>query len=270
VRIGEDRIVYEVLGEGPLDLVYLPATGECIGARWEYPAYVGFLRGLGSFGRLIMFDRRGYGASDAASDETLPYWEQWADDTRAVLAAVGSERAAIFGTADAGLAAMFFAATWPARTQALILAHTTARFRAADDYPWGVTDAEIDRAARVLEDVWGTETYAKFRFPDASRDPAFAPWLAKMARLCYTPRQASTHFRRVQSADVRDVLPSIGVPTLVLARANFASLPLDQSRDLADHIPGARFAVVPGADHGLFTAPTSPTLSHIDEVLQRS
>jgi class 3 adenylate cyclase/pimeloyl-ACP methyl ester carboxylesterase len=234
---------------------------------WDWPPLAGFLRRLASFSRLIMFDRRGSGASDAVSGEALPTWERWADDALAVLDAVGSERSTILGMADAGPIAILFAATKPERTQALILASTSARFRADEDYPWGLAESEIDAAVHVLEDVWGTEKMAEFGFPDGSRDPAFGEWFAKMSRLTCTPREASTYFHWVQFLDVRDVLPLIQVPTLVLHRERLPYTTVEHGRYLADHISGARLVIIPGADGGLTTEPLSEALSHIEQFM---
>jgi len=266
-RLGDDRIAYQVLGDGPIDLVYPPATGECIDLRWDWPVYADFLRSLASFTRLILFDRRGQGASDSVSFEPLSTWERWVDDARAVLDAVGSEGAAFMGLADSGPIAMLFAATQPDRTRALILGNATARFLTDSDYPWGLNQADVDGAVKVLEEVWGTEAFAAFGHPDASRDPAFCRWYAKMTRLSAKPRDAGRFFHGTQFTDVRSVLPSIRVPTLVLHREQVAYLTIDQGRYLADRIPGARFEMVPGRDGGLFAEPNTEVIRHIEKFL---
>lgn len=267
-RLGEDRVAYQVVGEGPIDLIWAPTSGECIDHRWDWPPYAAFLRSLATFSRLILFDRRGLGASDAVSFEGFSTWERWADDVRAVMDEVGSERAAIVGVADSGPIAILFAATHPDRTRALVLFNTTARFLTDTDYPWGMAQTDIDAAVKVLEEVWGTEGFAEFGAPNAGQDPAYRRWYAKMTRLACTPREASSYYHRVQFADVRAVLPSIRVPTLSLHRANSDYITVDQGRYLADHIPGARFEVVPGADMGPFLEPTGEILRHIQEFLR--
>ncbi|HEX9545926.1 MAG TPA: alpha/beta hydrolase, partial [Acidimicrobiales bacterium] len=208
------------------------------------------------------------GASDSVSGATLPEYERWADDARAVLDASGSEQAAIYGASDSGPIAILFAAVEPERTQALILGNATARFVIEDDYPSGLTKADIDGAVQVLEEIWGTDAFGQFGFPDASRDPAFGQWFAKMSRLACTPRRASSYFRWVQSTDVRKVLPSIRVPTLILHRKEVSYVTLNQGRYLAEHIPGARLVVLPGADIGLFTEPTAQGLRAVEEFLK--
>lgn len=266
-RLGEDRIAYQVLGDGPIDLLYPPATGECIDLRWDWPVYSDFLHSLASFSRLIMFDRRGQGASDAVPFEPLSTWERWVEDALAVLDAVGSKQAAIMGMSDSGPIAILFAATQPERTRALILANATARFLTDVDYPWGLNQADIDGAVEVLGEIWGTESSAAFGYPTASEDPAFCRWYAKMTRLSATPRDAKHFFHATQFTDVRAVLPSIQIPTLVLQRAESKYLTVDQGRYLADRIRGARFEVVPGRDGGLYSAPNTEGLRHIQEFL---
>jgi class 3 adenylate cyclase len=268
-KLGEDRIAYQVMGDGPIDLLYAPLTSDCIDLRWDWPPYAEFLRRLATFTRLIMFDRRGFGASDSVSGGAAPTWEHWADDARVVLDAVGSERAVILGHSDAGPIAILFAASQPERTRALILGNTTARFITAPDYPWGMPEAYAQAAEGVIEDVWGTEAFADFGAPDSAHDPAFRRWMAKISRLSSTPRDAATYYRWVQKTDVRDVLSSIRVPTLVVHRERVSYITIDQGRYLAQRIPGARFEVVPGADGTLYTEPHDEVLSHIEDFLAK-
>jgi class 3 adenylate cyclase len=263
--LGEDRIAYQVLGEGPIDLMLAPAMGECIDLRWEWPPYADFLRRLASFSRVIMFDRRGLGASDAASGDSLPSWERWADECRTVLDAVGSEGAVIFGNTSSGPTAILFAVVHADHTRALILFTTAARFLPDVDYPWGRSQAESDNGVAFVEQMWGTEDLAELVGPQAARDQDFRRWYARSARLALTPRDAATYTRWMQQTDVRAVLPSLRTPTLVLHRKDYESMSADQGRHLADHIPAARFVEVPGADAVAFAAPTKEILSHIEE-----
>jgi len=265
--LGDDRIAYQVLGEGPVDHVVCHSVGDPIDLHWDWPPFALFLRSLASFSRLIMFDRRGSGSSDPASGETLSSWEAWAEDARAVLDEVGSERAVIHGGADSGVAAILFAATHPDRTQGLILAGSTARFRRDTDYPWGLSAADSDRGIEVLEHMWGTEELAEFGMPDAARDPGYRRFLARQQRLSVNRRDAAAYYRWMWSTDVREVLPSLRVPTLVLFREGFERFSQEHGRYLAEHIPGARFVLVPGADGALWTEPTAETLQHIEEFL---
>ena len=265
--LGDDRIAYQVLGEGPVDHVICHSVGDCIDVHWDWPPFAEFLCRLASFSRLIMFDRRGSGSSDPASGETLSSWEAWAEDARAVLDEVGSERAVIHGGIDSGIAAILFAATHPDRTQGLILAGTTARFLRDTDYPWGLSQADADRGLELVEQMWGTEEFAEAGLPDAARDPAFRRFFARLQRSSLNRRDAAAYHRWVWSADVRGVLPSLRVPTLVVYRENFRGIPPEHGRYLAEHIPGARFVLVPGADAVPWTEPAAETLRHIEEFL---
>lgn len=265
-RLGEDRIAYQVVGHGPVDLLYAPARGESLDLRFDWPPLAGFLRRLSSFTRLIMFDRRGSGASDSLSYEGLSLWEQWADDARAVLDAVGSERAAILGAGDVGPTAVLFAAIEPERTEALILFTTSSRFTAADDYPWGLPEDGLEEGMRRLAEMWGTAAPVDLLVPSMAGDQAFRRWYAKSSRSAMSPRDAAHYFALLYRMDVRLVLPSIRVPTLVMHRKDFL-LPVEQSRYLAEHIPGARLALVPGVDSTIYTAPTAEILAGIEEFL---
>ncbi|HMF04867.1 MAG TPA: adenylate/guanylate cyclase domain-containing protein [Acidimicrobiia bacterium] len=265
--LGEDRIAYQVLGEGPVDHVIFHSVGDPIDLHWDWPPFANFLRSLASFSRLIMFDRRGSGSSDPASGETLSSWEAWAEDARAVLDEVGSERAVIHGGMDSGVAAILFAATHPDRTQGLILSGTTARFRRDTDYPWGLSQADSDRGIGILEAMWGTEDLAEFGMPDAARDPGYRRFFARQQRLSVNRRDAGAYYRWMWSTDVREVLPSLRVPTLVVFREGFERFSPEHGRYLAEHIPGARFVLVPGADGALWSEPTAETLQHIEEFL---
>jgi class 3 adenylate cyclase len=265
-QLGDDRIAYQVFGDAPVDLLYVPTSGECIDLRWDWPPYAAFLRRLAENARLVMFDRRGSGASDAPSGKTVPSWERWADDARAVLDAVGSERAVILGTNDAGPTSILFAATHPTRARGLILGNTSARFATAPDYPTGIPD--INLAAQFVQEAWGTEVMAEMAAPSATGDPAFRRWYTVSQRLSLRPREARTLFQWEQTMDVRSALPSIRVPTLVIHRKNFAAITADHGRFLAEHIAGAKFALIAGSDGGLSSEPNDEVLQHIEEFLR--
>ena len=264
--LGDDRIAYQVFGEGILDLIYLSPSGDCLECRWELPAYAGFLRHLGTLARVIMFDQCGRGASDTPSGDALPSWERWADEARAVLDAVGGDRAVLFGNTDAAATAILFAATHPTRTQGLILGNATARFAPSPDQPEQIKKQE--EVSRFTRQVWGTEVFAQFAAPDASSDPSFQRWFAKSQRLSLRPRDASELLRFENSMDVREALASVSAPTIVLHRVGWKIISPDEGQYLADHIPGARYALVPGNDGTLFTEPVGEILKHIEEFLR--
>src|SRR3974390_191869 len=190
--LGEDRIAYQVFGQGDVDLLWVPASGDCIDLRWDWPAYAETLGWLGTKARVISFDRRGTGASDPPSGEALPSWELWADDARVVLDAVGSERAVISGWADSGPAAILFGAIHPSRTHGLMLFNTCARFGAADDYPAGRSEVDAVEISHIVQDIWGTEAMGNFTAPYyAKQDPAFSRWFAKSQRMYWSPSEAA-------------------------------------------------------------------------------
>ena len=265
--LGEDRIAYQVLGDGPVDLVLCPSSGECIDLAWDWSPYAEFLRRLALVSRLVMFDRRGRGASDPVSGETLPGWELWAEDVRAVLDTVGSERAVVLGCADSGPTAVLFAAIHPDRIQGLILANTVTRGWRDDEYPLGPPPAEVAAAIEIFTRQWGSEDLAVVANPNAARDPEFRRWFARNCRLAMTSKDASDYFQFLQLTDLRDVLPSLRVPSLVLHRENYKWSPAEQGRDLAERIPDAEFALVPGTDSALYSEPSAEILQHIEEFL---
>ena len=270
-KLGDDRIAYQVLGEGPPDLLWVTMVGEALDSRWEYPPLASFMRRLSSFSRLIMFDRRGLGASDPVSLEALPGWEDWVDDALAVLDAVGSKRAAILGVNEAGPTAMLFAATQPERTRALVLFNAAARATKDVDYPWGFDGQdEIENVVNFIEEHWGTEVMAQFSDPELADDDAFCRWIAKSERMMCSAREAAAYVRQTSAIDVRDILSSIRVPTLVIQRKDFPFLTLEQGQYVAEHISDARFVSVPGSDTVMYTKPSAQILDHIEEFLTGS
>jgi class 3 adenylate cyclase len=253
--LGDDRIAYQVFGEGDLDLLWVGSTGDGIDTRWYWAPYANFLRRLATKARVIMFDVRGSGASDSASGESLPGWERWADEAKAVLDAVRSERAVLLGSLDGGPTAILFAATHPARTRGLILSNTTSR--------WGTVAPEV---VKFMEDNWGTEAMADTA-PDSARDPAFRQWIAMSERQSLTPRAYRRHLQLDSSMNVSDVLGSVRVSCLVLHRQGWKYIPAEDSEYLADRIVGARLASVPGNDGMLYAEPTAEILNHIERFL---
>jgi class 3 adenylate cyclase len=267
-KLGRDRIAYQVVGEGPPDLLWVTMVGEALDSRWEYPPLASFLRRLASFSRLIMFDRRGLGGSDPVRAEALPGWEDWVEDALAVLDAVESTTAAILGVNEAGPTAMLFAATQPERTQALILFNPAARSMKAADYPWGwEREAELENIIAFIEEHWGTELMAQVGNPGLAEDKTFRQWLAKGQRMMCSGREAAAYVRQTSATDVRNILPSIRVPTLVLHRKDVPFFTLAQGQHVANHIPEARFVSVPGSDVTMYTKPSAKILDQIEEFL---
>jgi class 3 adenylate cyclase/pimeloyl-ACP methyl ester carboxylesterase len=248
VEVGGAEVAYQIVGQGPPDVVYLPGVGH-IDLRWEDPVVAAFLERLASFGRLILFDRRGTGASDAIPDTALPTWEEWVDDVRAVLDAAGSERTVVLAENDGGPTGLLFTAMQPDRVSALILANTTARRLRADDYPIGRAPEAVDGLVERYRAAWGTPEVA-WVFPSRADDPEFPQWLAKFLRACATPKNMAAQFRYIfENLDARHALPLIQVPTLVLHSQGNLAYSIEEGRYLADHIDGAKFVELPGGDH---------------------
>jgi class 3 adenylate cyclase len=266
-RLDGDRIAYQVLGEGPPDLVLARRSYGHIDIAWEDPGIALFLRRLASFCRLILFDRRGTGPSDPLPLEHLPPWESYAEELAAVLDELGSQRAAIMAHLDAGPTALLFAATRPERTSALVLAHTSARFAAAGNYPIGATPEEIEATLADFDRLWGSDELAALLVPSRAGDARFLRWFAKWQRASVGPRVAQLLLRAMLQADVRPVLPLVQAPTLVLHRRDFALVPIAHGRYLAEHIASARLVELPGSDVDLTWETPELALDVIQEFL---
>jgi class 3 adenylate cyclase len=260
---GGHHIAYQVSGEGPIDVVYVPAWISQIEHYWEHPTVAAYFRRLASFSRLIMFDRRGTGLSDPV--EHAPTLEEQMDDVVAVMDAAGSEQAALFAQLEGGAMAAMFAATHPERTRALILYEAMPRMSWAPDYDWPPTREQ--REARVKQGIhWGDGSRLDTLAPHAAADPELRAWFARLERLAASPGTAEKFSRMVAEVDVRAVLPAIQSPTLVLHRAGDREVDIRHSRYLADHISGALYKELPG-DEALFGRDDARVLDEIEEFL---
>lgn len=267
-KSGDLHIAYQVTGEGPLDLVYVPGWVSHLEHAWEEPANARFLRRLASFTRLITFDKRGTGMSDR--DAGLPTLEERMDDVRAVMDAVRSERAAIFGTSEGGNMCVLFAATYPERTEALVTFGVWAKRVWSEDYPWAPTPEEREEWYRMLDREWGDPAELQTLAPSRAGDEAFADWWARYLRIGASPRAAQILGRTNTQIDVRHVLPTIGVPALVLHRSGDLDVKIDEARYIADRIPGARFVELPGGDHMINAGDVDAVADEIEEFLTGS
>jgi pimeloyl-ACP methyl ester carboxylesterase len=246
-KSGEISIAYQVLGNGPVDLVYAQGWLSHIELAWENPDYARFLTRLGSFARLIRFDRRGMGLSDRdVGSSTL---EERVDDIRAVMDAVDSSRAAILAVSEAGYMATMFAATHPERTSSLILCGSFAKGCAAHDYPWTMTMEEREAESDALQASWSEPFNLDEAAPSVAHDQACREWLGAYLRSAASPGAVRSLNRLIAEMDVRSILPTIRVPTLVLHRTGDRWINVAEGRYLAEHIPGARFVELPGDDH---------------------
>ncbi len=259
------QIAYTVAGEGPIDLIQVSSVTSHCELWWEHPWPRRWLERLASFTRLINFDKRGTGLSDRLTG--APTLEARMDDVRAVMEAVGSERAALIGYWEGDPMSVLFAATYPERVSALVLWGATATFTRKEDYPWAPTPEENRMIIAAVEDGWGTGISNATIAPTVAGDESFRRWSARLERNTATPKEAAALFRLNQHIDVRSVLSSVRVPTLVLHRTGDPAIPVDAGRYVADHIPGARFVEFPGQDHLNFVGDFEDIAGEIEEFL---
>jgi class 3 adenylate cyclase/pimeloyl-ACP methyl ester carboxylesterase len=264
-RSGDLHIAYQVIGDGPLDLLWVPTWIWQIEHVWEEPTTAALLQRLASLARFITFDRRGAGMSDRI--ESAPTLEEQMDDVVAVLDAVGSEEAAVFAMLEAGSMAALFAATHPERTRALVLYEATPRMISAPDYEWPLTREEREVAARALPERWGTGESVLSLTPSGRKSEAFRRWAGRLERLAASPGTAQAFFRMHSETDVRPVLPSIQAPTLVLHRASDTYIDVRHSRYLAEHIPDARLVELPGDGTLPFGSGQEELIGEVEEFL---
>jgi class 3 adenylate cyclase len=266
-RLGQDRLAYQILGQGPPDVVFTMGSFSHVDLVWDDPQVALFLRRLASFCRLLRFDRRGTGASDPLPPNPLPAWEAYAQELDAVMDAVGVQRAALLATGpEAGPMALFFAGTRPDRITALVLADATARYLVADDYPTGFPPQAVEAMITRAEELWGTEAYTVAYAPGHADDERFRRWSARLQRAIASPRVVRAHLRALLEVDVRPILPLIQAPTLVLHHRDFQLLPVAHGRYLAEHIPEARLVELPG-DLPLWWDQQDLVLGEVEEFL---
>lgn len=266
-RSGDVNIAYQVVGDGPVDLVFVMGWVSHLEYFWREPSFARFLRRLASFSRLILFDKRGTGLSDRVPLHALPTLEQRMDDVRAVLDAVGSPRAAILSVSEGGPMSALFAATYPDKTLALAMIGTYARRLRDADYPWGPTPAERDEYLNEIESHWGGPVGLEERAPSVAHDPEFREWWATYLRMGASPGAAFSLTKMNAAIDVRNVLPSVRVPSLVIHRSGDRCLKVEEGRYVASLIPGARYVELPGDDHLPFVGDQDAILDEIESFL---
>jgi class 3 adenylate cyclase/pimeloyl-ACP methyl ester carboxylesterase len=266
-RSGDVSIAYQVMGEGPFDLVFVPGSISHVELAWEVPAWAAFYRRLASFSRLIVFDKRGTGMSDRVAG--APTIETRMDDVRAVMDAVGSERAAVLGLSEGGPMSVVFAATYPDRIWALVLCGALVRSLWAPDFPWGYTEEEWERVCEEERRHWGEPEFTResVRSVAPSLDEENLQRLITLFRQGASPGAFDALNRMNKDIDVRDVLPAIRVPTLVLNRTEEAEGLREGSRYAARLIPGARHVELPGSDHAPFAGDSESYLQKIEQFL---
>ena len=262
---GDVSIAYQVIGDGPIDVVFVMGWVSHLDYFWAEPSFARFLRRLASFSRLILFDKRGTGLSDRVGQ--LPTLEQRMDDVRAVLDAVGSRQAALLGVSEGGPLCALYATTYPERTRALVMIGTYAKRRWAPDYPWAPTDEQAERFFDEIHRTWGGPVGLEARAPSVAHDPAFRDWWSTYLRMGASPGAALALTRMNAEIDVRDVLPAIRVPTLILHRTEDRLLTIDEGRYVASRIPGATLIELPGEDHLPFVGDQDTMLDAIERFL---
>ena len=266
-KSGDVNIAYQVVGSGPLDLVYVMGWVSNLDYFWEEPSYARFLNRLASFSRLILFDKRGTGLSDRVPDPELPTLEQRMDDVRAVMDAAGSERAALFGVSEGGPMSAMFAATYPERTSALVMYGTYAKRIWAPGYPWAPTPQERQKFFDAIQQGWGGVVDLGTLAPSMVKDERFKQWWAAYLRRSASPGAALALARMNTEIDIRHVLPAIRVPTLILHRAGDLDIDVGGSRYMAERVPNAKYVELSGNDHLPWVADQDAILDEVEEFL---
>jgi len=260
------HVAYQVFGEGDLDLVLVTGFVTHIELIWEHEPAARLLQSLGSFARVIQFDRRGAGLSDPVA--TAPTLEERMDDVRAVMDAAGSERAALVGVSEGVPMSIMFAATYPERVQSMVLIGGMARSTYADDYPWPLpVEALMESAGEFVLPYWGQGTMVEVVAPSQAEDPEARAWFARIERATASPGMLASLAQMFLDIDVRDVVPTVHVPTLVLHRRHDRLVNVRNGRWLAEHLPDARLVELPGSDHSLLYEEPESALGEVEEFL---
>ncbi len=246
-KSGDVSVAYQVIGEGSIDLVLVPGFVSHVELAWEEPNLARILTRLAAFSRLIIFDKRGTGMSDPMT--AAPSMEARMDDIRAVMDAVGSQSAALFGISDGGSLSLLFARHHRDRTRALILYGSWARRTAAPDYPWGQTADHLEAMLAGMESSWATGLWWDRVQRSPQDDDRHQEWWARYLRMGASPTMARDVMRMNAQMDLREVLPDIDVPTLILHREHDPWIDVGHGRYLAEHIPRAKYVELPGSDH---------------------
>jgi pimeloyl-ACP methyl ester carboxylesterase len=265
VASGDVNIAYQVVGNGPCDFVFVPGWVSNIEVFWEEPTLVRFLQRLATFSRLILFDKRGTGLSDRVPD--MPTLETRMDDVRAVMDAVGSERAALLGYSEGAPMCALFAATFPARTSALIMIGGYVTRVRTPDNPWAPTAEELSQFIETTRRAWGGPVGIEDRAPSMATDPRFRAWWARLLRMSASPSAIIALLKMNFAIDIRHILPSIRVPTLILHNIGDRCLDVHGSRYMAERIPGAKYVELDGVDHVPYVGNPDAILDEIEEFL---
>jgi len=264
VQSGDVNIAYQVVGDGPVDIVFVMGWVSHLEYFWKHHSFASFLERLSSFSRLILFDKRGTGLSDRVPLDKLPTLEQRMEDVHAVMDAVGSERAVLVGVSEGGPMCSLFAATYPERTAGLVMIGTYAKRIRDDDYPWAPTLDQRNKFFEIVRRDWGGPVGIEERAPSMANDPEFRAYWAEYLRMGASPGAAVALTIMNAEIDVREVLPLVPVPTLVLHRSGDLCLNVEEGRYVADRIPGARFVEFEGIDHLPFVGDSDEIVDEIE------
>ena len=260
-------IAYQVVGDGPLDIVLVMGLLWHVEFQWTDPALASCLRRLAGMGRLIMFDKRGSGLSDRVAPDKLPTLEQRMSDLQAVLDEVGASRVAIFAESEGGPTSLMYAATFPERVEALVLFGSFARLAQADDQPWGVALDRVEQTIELFRAGWGRAETSTLFAPSLADQPGAGEWLAALARNAGSPGTIATMLQMVLATDARHLLPTISAPTLVIHRRGDLICPVEGGRYLAERIPGSRYVELEGTDHAFWTDNADAVFDETEEFL---
>lgn len=266
-KSGDLSIAYQVTGSGPIDLVFASGWISNVELGWEHPQVARFYERLASFSRLILFDKRGTGLSDRVPDARPPTIEERTDDIRAVLDAIGSERAAIFGTSEGGNMSIVFAATYPQRTTALVTYSVFAKRIWSPDYPWAPTPEEREAWLEGLQERWGGDADLSSLIPSVANDAATKAWFSRVSRHSVSLSAAVALGRMNTQIDIRAVLPTVRVPTLMFHPVDDHDVNIEEGRWMAARIPNARLVELPGADHVPYFQSADAVLDGVEEFL---
>jgi pimeloyl-ACP methyl ester carboxylesterase/DNA-binding CsgD family transcriptional regulator len=261
-RSGDVSIAYQVVGDGPLDLVMVPGFVSHVEVAWEQPNLAHFFSRLSSFSRLILFDKRGTGLSDPVT--SAPTIEDRMDDIRAVMDAAGSSHAAVMGVSEGGTLSILFAHEHPERATALILYGSWARRLSAPDYPWGLRAEDLESFLGRMEEAWATGEWWNPDERDPADDDVHRTWWSRYLRMSASPAMARAVIRMNTGMDLRDLLPDVRATTLILHRVGDNWIEVGHGRYLAEKIPGAKYVELPGTDHRLWLGDVEPILSEVE------
>lgn len=262
-KSGDVHIAYQVVGDGPRDLVFVPGAWSHCDLMWEDPAWARFAARLATFSRVIIFDKRGTGLSDRSV--ALGTLEQRMEDVHAVMDAVGSKQVVLFGPSEGAGMSILFSASYPERTIALILYGADAKGSWAPDYPWEPTREQFEEFISSVDQIWGTGALLPLYAPSRANDPAFKDWWTRLERASLSPAAAIALVRCWIEYDVRDALRAVHVPTLILHRRGDLAVSVETGRHLARNIPGAKYVELAGEDHLPWIGDADALLDEVEE-----